>query len=1090
MANESGEVKSRFQFELGAYTTPTELVDAAAEAIARATGSDEVIVQLKIEEELFVGSSPKAGAIARSEIGSADPLFTVDRHRVTFRSQQSTLPLIVNDLQRARVPSELSLELAVRKVRSFGAFALYARGKQVGVVECYFIRGFHRWKQEEVSAFDTLSRTVEGFIWPENVDTSTKREISSDEMRSQYRRLARYGNIIILLTDAEFRIVDVVGNTDNLLGVSASQMSNDPAIWDRILDPRDRGLLRRRIMRIRSEREELREEVRFIHQRTGEVRWMMLRAMPQFSSSGAFQGWEGFGIDTTDRRRAQEAVVAQNRRLEALFEVSRALQGQTDPALVTLRGLRALIRATGSDCGYGCFFNRERKELELVATSGLSERYLSNMGPVLNGPSLLRLAIDSQQGLLLDDVQTDPRAVNSLAKMENLHSTIVMPLVFDGVVFGAIVLFSRELRKYTDSDLDLVSAAAAQITLSVRQAESFENERRQNESLATLYKLSHELSKYRTPREIAERAFPILQQEFGLKRMWFGIMNEQGTHIVGKAGWGQGVRRQLQEVQIELSLRHDYFDEAVRTQHPVLVTPGQAMECSGLTRIIERLKLETFLIIPLVSLGQVVGVLVVEPSYAGTFGRQSQIQLISSMANEMATVVMSRRFESKMADSLKMRMAGVLASGVAHNFNNLLQAVLGQVALIELQVPKGSLPYEAAKTINEAAHRGAALVSQLQKFATQDRASKQNLNLNQMLESARELYGTLLGSRIEMVFDLEAECPEVVVDSSQLQQVITNLLANAKDAIGNRQGGRVEVTSRKVRLRTGEIDPELAPGVYVRLDIKDNGVGMDAEQQVRCFEPFYTTKNVDRATGVGLSGSGLGLSAAYSMVKQHDGIITVHSIPGEGSVFSVFLPILSVRASSEVAVVRPPRPTHKGGVLALGIEPGVQPFVSTVFESLGYRVRSVFDTIQAHEVLYNEMDTWGYILIDIDTMPDRAVADCEKLLNTFDDLCIIASTTSPKEWGDRLPLSPRLEMVEKPFGVWGMESALSRLASRLKGLQSDLEIEKSSDGDLDVKKEKVAPTTQPLALQEDPQTKVRKGSPSDRVSDPEKMPPV
>jgi PAS domain S-box-containing protein len=1043
MSNESGESKKRFHFDVGVCSTPTELVDSAAEVVARATGADEVIVQLRIEEELFIGSYPSRGEQGASVEAA---LFEVNHNKITFRGQTWTFPLVINDLQRARVPSELALELAVRKVRSCGAFALQSRGRTVGVVECVFTRAFHRWKQEEIAAFDNLSRTVENFIWPESNDGSTKREIVTDEMRSQYRRLARYGNIIILLTDAEFRIVDVVGNTDQLLGVAASQMMHNLGVWDLLLDPRDRGLLRRRIMRVRSEREELREEVRFIHQRTGEVRWMMLRALPQFSPSGAFQGWEGFGIDTTDRRRAQEALMSQNRRLEALIEVSRALQGQTDPAVVTLRGLRALIRATGSDCGYGCFYHRDKKELELVAAQGLSEKYLNSIGPVLTGPSLLRMAVDSQQGILLDDVQADPRAAIPLAKLEGVHSTIVMPLVIDNTVFGAIVLFKREAHRYTETDFELVAAAATQITLSVRQAESFENERKQSESLAALYKMSHELSKYRTPREIAERAFPILQQEFALKRMWFGIMNDQGTHIAGKAGWGQGVRRQLQEIQIELNLRHDFFDEAIRTQRPVFVEAGQPMECSGLNRLLQRLKLETFLVIPLVSLGHVVGVLVVEPLNPAMFARTSQVQLISSMANEMATVVMSRRFESKMADALKMRMAGLLASGVAHNFNNLLQAVLGQVALIELQVPKGSPALDATKTINEAAKRGAALVSQLLNFAAQGNASKQSVDINRMLRDSKDLYQSLIGSRIEMEFELDTECPEIVIDNSQIQQVVANLLANAKDAIGNRQGGKVEVSSHRVRLRSGEIDPELSPGVYIRIDIKDNGIGMDAEQQLRCFEPFFTTKNVDRSTGVGLAGSGLGLSAAYSIVKQHDGLITVHSTPGEGAVFSIYLPILSVRAPANQALAKQPRVAMKGGVLLLGVEGGVQPFVSSVFESLGYRSRSVFDALQATEVLKNEGDAWNVILLDVDTSPDTAIGDCDRFLAASPDLCVIATSTNAKEWIERLPSSPRIETIEKPFGVWGMESALARLQSRLKGLSTPLAIEKSIDG--------------------------------------------
>jgi hypothetical protein len=241
----------------------------------------------------------------------------------------------------------------------------------------------------------------------------------------------------------------------------------------------------------------------------------------------------------------------------------------------------------------------------------------------------------------------------------------------------------------------------------------------------------------------------------------------------------------------------------------------------------------------------------------------------------------------------------------------------------------------------------------------------------------------------------------------------------------------VQVSTQKVRLRSGEVDPELAPGLYIRLDVKDNGVGMDPEQQARCFEPFFTTKNVDRGTGVGLTGSGLGLSAAYSIAKQHDGLITVHSVPGEGSTFSMYLPILSVRASvtPELTAVTP-RKTSRGGVLLLGIEPGVQPFVSSIFESLGYRSRSVFDTMQAVEVLKHERDRWGFVVADLDTLGDSASAGCAQLIAEFSELCLLAVAASPKEWSEKLQPSPRIEILEKPLGVWGVDAALERLTVR------------------------------------------------------------
>lgn len=1027
MSGEAGEKRGqRLRFEAGSFSTHSELAAQLAENIARQLSCDYVYVTLARGDEVVTEQSPR---VSGGDRGTDGPLFEIHRGTVVFRGQVWALPFIVKDLQRARVPNDLSLELTVRKVRSYGAFPLTQDGRLLGIVECFFTRAYHRWHPEEVTALEEVGRTITFDAQTNDPSEHVAVPTNVEELRGQYARMARYGNLIIMMTDAQFAITDVFGNIESIIGISAAEMRHNPKIWERIIDPRDQAALRRRILRMRLERDELKEEVRVVHQRSGDIRWMMLRALPQFSAQGSFLGWEGFGIDITDRRGAQEALANQNARVEALLEVSRALQGQTDPAVVMLRGLRAVLKATQSSCGYGCFYHAKADEVEVVAAQGLSERYLDNMGPVLTGTSILRRVIAEKRGRRIDDLLSDPLALIPLAKIENIRSAIVMPLIVDEEVYGALVLFTREVGSYTDRDYELVLAAATQIALAVRQTRMFEKERDHAQSLSALYRISHELSKYRTPREMADHAFPILQEEFNLKRAWFGVLNEQGTHLIGQAGFGVGLKRQLQEVQIELAQRHEYLDEAIQTQSPIVVRKGTPMRCDALQRVVDALKLDTFVIVPLTSLGQVVGVLMVEPSLPQSVMSEARLQLLSSMANEMGTILMARRFESKMAEALKMRMAGLLASGVAHNFNNLLQAILGQVTLIEMQSPKGSPTIESTKMIADAAKRGASLVSQLISFASHTGPSKQVVNLGKLLTDSQELYRSLLGKRVELKLSVAQYCADTTLDPNQIQQVITNLLANAKDAVGQSDGGLVHISAATVRLRSGEIDPELSPGNYVRIDVRDNGVGMDSEQQTRCFEPFYTTKNVDRGTGVGLSGSGLGLAAAYSVVKQHSGALTVSSVLGEGSTFSVYIPAITVvDTPSADAPARKQRNEAKGGVIFLGLEPGAQPFVGSIFESLGYRSRSAFDVAQVSDLIARDPVKWGYLLIDADTLSDEALKGCSQMLTRFSDLRVLVMSANGRAHNSNLAQSNRVAAVDKPLGVWNVESVLQRLA--------------------------------------------------------------
>jgi len=1026
MGAEAGDVKNvGIGFEWGPYTSLSDLAGQIANSIGRQLDCDQVIVTISGEESNSSGWFLGDPRISSDSVSS---IFDHSGGAATFRGKAWSLPFFVSDLGKVKVSNALVSELQSRGVRSFGAFPLLVHGELLGIVECSFTRSLHRWRPDEAVAFERLSFDLESVDRSDRSATRDEGATQSEESRGQYTRMARYGNLIIIVTDSQFGITDVFGSAESLIGITPEEMKNNAEIWDRIIDPRDQAALRRRILRLRIERGELREEVRVVHQKTGQIRWVMLRALPQFSSSGGFLGWEGFGIDITKRRQAQDALESQSARVEALFEVARSLQGQTDPALVVLRGLRALIKATKSDCGYGCFYHREVNEVEVVAAQGLSERYLDNMEGVLRGPSLLREVIQEKSGIVIGDLQKDPRAYTTLAKIESIRSTIVMPLTADGEVYGALVLFTREVDSYLDSDYELVSAAATQIALAVRQTYMFEVERQQSQSLGALYRISHELAKYRTPREIAEHAFPLLQHEFTLRRAWLGIINDQGTHLVGQSGFGSGLRRRLQEIQIELNLQHDFLDEAIRTQVPVVVPANAKMECSGLQRVVALLKLETLVIVPLVALGQVVGVLVVEPALPHMVVKGPRLQLLSSMASEMATVFMARRFEAKLADGLKMRMAGLLASGVAHNFNNMLQAILGQVALLEMQMPKGSPGLESARMISDAAKRGAALVSQLINFATQGQGARHVVNVNSIISDSDELYRSLLGKRIELRVNLSPASPDVVVDTQHIQQVITNLLINSKEAIADRDNGSVEISIATVRLRSSEIDPELAPGEYARIDIRDNGVGMNAEQQLRCFEPFFTTKNVDPGTGVGLSGSGLGLSAAYSIIKQHHGLITAHSVLKEGSTFSVYLPVQApVAMGADDSATPGWSHSGRGGVLLLGLETGAQPFVSSLLESLGYTSRSVYDLTQARDVLTRQGGEWSCMLVDLDTLGEDILVRCRQLLAEYPELSLVSMSASPRDEGVSTG-SAREAFVEKPLGVWSVEAALQRLS--------------------------------------------------------------
>jgi hypothetical protein len=364
------------------------------------------------------------------------------------------------------------------------------------------------------------------------------------------------------------------------------------------------------------------------------------------------------------------------------------------------------------------------------------------------------------------------------------------------------------------------------------------------------------------------------------------------------------------------------------------------------------------------------------------------------------------------------------------------------VSLIQLQAKGNQGVAEASKVISDAAMRGASLVSQLLNFAAKGARKRIKIDLSSFLRDSRELYGSLLGRDINLIVD--GQLPEgiaLLADSNQLQQVITNMLANAKDAIGDTEGGEVSISTHSVIIRSGDLGPDISPGSYVRIDLRDNGVGMNDEAASRCFEPFFTTKNIDRDTGVGLSGTGLGLAAAYSIIREHDGAITVHSREGEGSIFSVYLPIVcNERPNKNSAELT--RQSKPVGVLLLGIESGVQPFVSSALESLGCVARGVFDLRQARELIEREQDAWNIIILDKEGLGAQGSLTCKEVASACPKASVIclcsqgyksaraAEGESVKD-GQETPVDHTgIYHIEKPITVWCLEKVINKIRDR------------------------------------------------------------
>ena len=246
-------------------------------------------------------------------------------------------------------------------------------------------------------------------------------------------------------------------------------------------------------------------------------------------------------------------------------------------------------------------------------------------------------------------------------------------------------------------------------------------------------------------------------------------------------------------------------------------------------------------------------------------------------------VTEQRRLESQLQQVLRLESVGQLAGGVAHNFNNALTAISGYSELLARRFSSEDPALRDLEQIQRVAERSAHLTRQLLAFSRHEDVHPSIFNVNEAVESTRDLLSPLLGDQLRFRVRLDQELPSVSADRSQLEQIITNLVINARDAMP--EGGLLTIDTEAVDVdeAAARVNPEASPGRYVRLVVRDTGVGMEEETVARIFEPFFTTKEPGE-------GVGLGLAMVHGAVKQGGGFITVESTPDVGSTFAIFLP--------------------------------------------------------------------------------------------------------------------------------------------------------------------------------------------------------
>ncbi|MBI4563749.1 MAG: PAS domain S-box protein [Planctomycetes bacterium] len=371
--------------------------------------------------------------------------------------------------------------------------------------------------------------------------------------------------------------------------------------------------------------------------------------------------------------------------------------------------------------------------------------------------------------------------------------------------------------------------------------------------------------------------------------------------------------------------------------------------------------------------------------------------------------------ENQLRQAQQMEVIGRLAGGVAHDFNNLLTPILGYTSLLLERLDPNDPLREEIEEIRKAGQRAAGLTQQILAFSRRQVLQPKVLDLNGLISDAAKLLRRLIGEDIHLVLTLAPELGRVKVDPPQMEQVIMNVVINARDAMP--RGGRITIETANVTLdeEYAKSHAEVAPGPYVMIAISDTGTGMDRETLVHLFEPFFTTKERGKGTG-------LGLATVHGIVKQSGGHIWVYSEMGRGSTFKIYLP----RVEEQLSLAPPSpvqRPSYQGSETILIVEDddSLRKLASTILRSKGY---TVFDADRGEDALIQAKSYMGPIhllLVDVimPGMSGREVAQHVKASRPLLKVLYMSGYTEAAI-GHHGVLDEGMAFIEKPFTPEGL----------------------------------------------------------------------
>ncbi len=818
----------------------------------------------------------------------------------------------------------------------------------------------------------------------------TQRRRSEEALRQkeqQYRTLFKDSGDGIYIATREGDYIDVSDSFIDLYGYTKEEIKDLKAqsVW---VNANDRS----RFFRKLEEHGTVKDFEAKLRRKDGTEIDGVLTSTALRAGDGTVIGSHGIVRDVTQRRRLEESLrksEAANKRIAqenaVIAEIGRIINLSLNIEEVYDRFAEEVARLIPFDRIVISLHSSKDNTIAITYAAGI-EMPNRRTGDVLPlDSSVVNTIIRTRSSLLVRTKELPDFVKRFPAIQPNLkagvRSLMFVPLILKNEVMGVLHFRSKKPNAYSETDLRLAERVSSQISGAIANARLWAERKQAEEAL-------------RKSEEKFQKLFdeaPVGYMELDSQGR-IAHVNRTELNLLGYSA-GEMLGRPIWEFIAE---------ETIARQSITAKLAGSIPLAHGFERTFRRKD------------GMALPLLIEE-----TFNRDAEGN-VKGINTTHQDITERKRSEKEMADlqeqlrqSQKMEAVGRLAGGIAHDFNNILTAINGYTDLCLFDLKEDGPVRANLKEIKKGSERAVGLIRQLLAFSRRQILEMKILDLNSLLLNLEKMLQRILGEDVELITTLAQDLGRVRVDPGQVEQVVMNLVVNARDAMPS--GGKLTIETANVELDETYSYSHISvtPGHYVELSISDTGVGISREMQENIFEPFFTTKEKGKGTG-------LGLSTVYGIVKQSGGNIWVYSEPGQGATFKIYLP----RVEEELDDVKLQRNVHllpRGSetILLVEDEASVRDLAVRLLKQQGYTVWEAANGEEALRIVHEHAGERIHLLLTDVVMPQVGGKDlAERLKSSMPDLRVLfTSGYTDDAIVHRGMLAPGIDFLQKPFSL-------------------------------------------------------------------------